>query len=202
MIKQIIAKAIPIIALVAFSMWFARDLEYEPFIGMILSVGGLIAAEKYSGFTKLNKWDERLVNTFLKDLPSSSFAIGVLCNHDFGGSFLSKEYDPLILFYNYWKDPDHQFNNRKLRNKMERFLSALKELHHLVGLYTAPASSRSDLQRIYPEDHSSEASEKANKINQKATAAYDAYTEFCELIKKYDFEPDGQPPSPSTSQDT
>ncbi len=184
MAKKLIAQSASIIALVAFTLWFAQDFHYEPFIGLVLSIAGFVGAEKYSGFAKLNKWDERLAQKFLKELPSSSSAIGILQDHDFNATFVYEYWKPLGSFYDYWKDPDHEFNNKRLRKKMNQYLSSFLELKKLVGQHTSPINGKPEFQKI--NEYVGE--DIAEEMNRKASEAFKRYSEICCVLKKYDFE--------------
>jgi len=182
MIKKIILKTGSAFSLVAFAMWYGRDFDYEPLIGVVGSVVALICADQY--FPKLNKWDERLAQKFLQELPSSSRAIGILENQDFNATFIYEDWEPLGNFYAYWTNPDHEFSNKKLRNKMSQYLSAFLELKKLVGQHTFPRDHNLELQQIH--EHAGEAI--AEEMNDQASEVFKQYAEFCELLKKYDFE--------------
>ena len=155
---------------------------------IISAIGSFFAnvfTNKLSNAQKLNQWDERLAQKFLQELPSSSCAIGILENHDFSATFIYEDWKPLGSFYAYWTDPDHEFNNKKLRIKMSQFLSALLELKKLVGQHTSPRDHNPEFQKIH--DHAGEAI--AREMNDRASKAFKKYSEFCALLKQYDFEP-------------
>jgi len=161
----------------------------EAIIGAVGSFITRIFTDKLSGSKKLNKWDERLANKFLNELPSSSSAIGILKEQDFEGSFSVEYFKPLNRFHSYWTDPDHQFNNKKLNAIMSEFIEELGKLKALVGQHTAPVTGQPHNQRIYYEYDDPKREEFANAMNNQSSSAFDAYTKFCSLIKKYDFEP-------------
>jgi len=138
---------------------------------------------KFKKAKKLNKWDERLAQKFLQELPSSSSAIGILRDHDFNATFIYSYWKPINDFYANWTDPDHVFNNKKLRGKMVAFLLAIFELKKLIAQHTSP--TKKDLQKIHKHIDDTIAQE----MNDKSSEAYKQYSEFCDLLKIYDFKP-------------
>lgn len=166
-------------------MWFGRDWDYEPLIGVAGSIIALVCADKYTGLPKLNKWDERLAQKFLSELPSSSSGIVILRDHDFHNSFILDYWKPMNDFRYYWDHPDHKFNDKTLNSEMAKFLSTLHELIKLIGINTSPTHANPDVQKIH--EHAGE--KIIEEMNDLASEAYKQYSEICALLRKYNFEP-------------
>lgn len=69
--------------------------------------------------------DLELLENFKQALPSGSRVLYLLENHDFHGTFLFQDFDPLRMFLYTWDSAEYQFHNSKVNEKLDDFIQTV-----------------------------------------------------------------------------
>lgn len=125
------------------SRWSEPGFPWEPTIGLVGCIIGYISIEANQQ-AKLSKAigsqlgnDADLFLQLQEFLPSHG-AIDFIKKHDFGGSFLLSDLDPISRFSHEWDNPQHEFTDPTLEAQRTNLLRAAKYFASAIGFKTAP----------------------------------------------------------------
>ena len=185
-----------IAALILFEAWFLKGYfsgspEFEPAIGLILTLGAVFTKEpikeKFGLGSKRIKHDKELYEQFIKDLPEEP-TIRFLREHDFGDSFRRLYAEPLYKFVATWDSVEKEFIDKKIEKKKKSLYDVAKEFSSELANKTVSvsdgnfASVFSDRARHLHAQRPKFVIEDAKFLNDKATEftpIYDNFVRFC-----------------------
>lgn len=120
-------------------------------------------------------------------LPTNSFDIEFLRNHDFGGSFSLEKMSNIDAFVIDWGVPEKSFLDSDLEQEKIKFWSLCNEFRSFVALKTAPKNGYQSAIPRRLDDNSYEWPDSVKKdvqdLNAKATEAFNAHQAFIALAK-------------------
>jgi hypothetical protein len=149
--KENVGKWISIIVMLVCSAWFVArwsdaGFPWDPLVPFIIALGAYAKLE-VSQSARVSKVDDVSIENDadlfrqLHELLPSHGAIEFVKHHDFGGSFLLRDLDPIGRFCYEWDNPQHEFNDQQLEAQRADLLRAAKYFSHAIALKTAPRAA-------------------------------------------------------------
>ena len=179
--RAFIVRLINICALVLSTALFAREPSIALALPVLALIGTLVEQERRASFQTLSQSDRDLFRQLTDALPSGQDSVQFLKDHDMGDAYERSQLKPLLDFRHYWSTPDHEFANRTLEQKRERFMSALAAFLSRLGKDSQPHQTQRDWYRIVSDEHDAALfNESRDALNHLSCKAYEAY---CDLVK-------------------
>jgi hypothetical protein len=142
--------------------------------------------------------DKRLVDEFIKALPTDSPAIVFLRDHDFGGSFSNKPLTTLEDFMHQWRGAEYRFVSPDLEAARAAFCGTLAQFDQKLSTVcgcVGNSNSRLTVIPAYAGDEFSwppEVRESIGQLNELGTRAYQLHQRLILLGRGVDVVASGQ----------
>lgn len=147
-----------VLSLMLFEAWFLKGYfsgapEYEPVIGIFVTLGALFTKDKLKGYfgvpASVGTHDLELFTEFQNTFPSEP-TIRLLKETDFGASFRKEEIQPLYDFVEKWGSVEKEFLNKSLEKQKKILYAEAKILAAEFGGRTTPIGN-GDLLSVFPD---------------------------------------------------
>ncbi|MBX3047581.1 MAG: hypothetical protein KIT46_08870 [Anaerolineales bacterium] len=129
---------------------------------------------------KDNEADKRLYQEFLVSLGTHKFE--TFRSYDFGSAFRSEWFDPLKQHLYSWKNPEHEFLDKKIAAKHVELLDCIDTLLEEVSVHSNFVGG--DVRAISKDLEHAQFMEAAEAINTAANNFETKHAEFVRLCKK------------------
>lgn len=138
----------------------------------------------HTGGTRAHPNDVQLLQRLWRELEPDR-VVPFLREHDFGGTFLRANTNPVLRFADTWVGGDKKFQERRIESAHQRLVSAAHSLSRLIALKTAPVTG--DMQSAVPERFRGEqlpdwVRRDAVALNEAADNFVSAFDEFVAVV--------------------
>jgi hypothetical protein len=123
--------------------WREPGFPWEPTIGLITCAIGYMTIEskqqgRISEVIASQTGNDAALFLRLQEFLPSHGAIDFIKHHDFGGSFILTDLDPVSRFVHEWNNPQHEFIDPVLEAQRANLLRAASYFANAIAFKTAP----------------------------------------------------------------
>ena len=132
--------------------------------------------------------DIKLFNEFMSKLPSGSWTVELLKNHDFGNVFKIEEIAEIDRFVEFWNSPDKSFLNESIEVKKYALWEKGREFSRLISQSTSP--TRQGHQSVVPDEYRNRDDwpkrydDEIKMLNDTATEVFNLHQDFIKFGRK------------------
>jgi len=194
--RTLFAKYLSIFAVLSFEAWLLWPrsggwaFEWEPLIGMMLTLGAYLRleAKEYSDTEDQRREpsvsqppaaDLALYNEFAELFPAGDIAF--FRDHDFRNSFSPEQPNRLFRYVDQWTTVEHEFIDPDLQSHHAEFREKAVDLSTVLAQYTT--TNNRGVATVAPSNHTGGpwpqwAKQQADELNQRAAEFVESHQEF------------------------